>query len=39
MSAQLTKIQLKCDGINGSFVKEVREPILYSFALDKLPGH
>ena len=30
---------LKCNCINGSFVIGVREPILYSFPLDKPPGH
>ena len=30
------KIHLKCDYLNGSIVNRVREPILYSFALDQL---
>ena len=30
---------LKYDCINGSIVNAVCEPILYSFALDKLPGY
>ena len=29
----------KCGCINGSFVNGTREPILYSVALDKPPGH
>ena len=29
------KIHLKCDVINGSVVDGVRQPILYSFVLDK----
>ena len=33
------KIHLKCDAINGSVVKGLRQPILYSFVLDKLPGY
>ena len=32
------KIHLKCDAIDGSVVNGVRQPILYSFVLDKLPG-
>ena len=35
----IDKVHLKCDCINGSFVKCVREPILYSFGLSSLPGH
>ena len=33
------KIHLKCDCIDGSIINGIREPILYSFALDKSPGH
>ena len=33
------KIHLKCDCIDGSVVDGVRQPILYSFVLDKLPGY
>ena len=33
------KIHLKCDVINGSIVDGFRQPILYSFVLDKLPGY
>ena len=33
------KIHLKCDAINGSVVKGLRQPILYSFVLDKLLGY
>ena len=32
------KIHLKCDAIDGSVVNGVRQPILYSFVLDKKPG-
>ena len=32
------KINLKCDVIDGSVVNGLRQPILYSFVLDKLPG-
>ena len=32
------KIHLKCDVINGSIVDGFKQPILYSFVLDKLPG-
>ena len=35
----IDKIHLKCDCIQGSIVNVVREPILYSFALDQPPGH
>ena len=34
----IDKIHLKCDGIQGSIVNGIREPILYSFALDQPPG-
>ena len=33
------KVHLKCDCIDGSIINGVREPILYSFALDQPPGH
>ena len=33
------KIHLKCDAIDGSVVNGVRQPILYSFALDKPSGY
>ena len=33
------KIHLKCDVIDGSVVSGSRQPILYSFVLDKLPGY
>ena len=33
------KIHLKCDVINGSVVNGVRQPILYSFVLDKPSGY
>ena len=33
------KIHLKCDVIDGTVVDGVRQPILYSFVLDKLPGY
>ena len=33
------KIHLKCDCIDGSVVKGLRQPILYSFVSDKLPGY
>ena len=33
------KIHLKCDCIDGSFHDGLRQPILYSFVLDKLPGY
>ena len=33
------KIHLKCDCIDGSVVNGVRQPILYSFVLDKIPGY
>ena len=34
-----TKIYLKCDAIDGSVVNGIRQPILYSFVLDKKPGY
>ena len=34
----IDKIHLKCDCINGCVVNGIREPILYSFGLDKPPG-
>ena len=33
------RIHLKCDVIDGSIQDGVRQPILYSFVLDKLPGY
>ena len=33
------KIHLKCDCIDGSVVDGIRQPILYSFVLDKKPGY
>ena len=33
------KVNPKCDCVNGSIVNGVREPIRYSFALDKPPPH
>ena len=33
------KIKLKCDIIDGSVVNGLRQPILYSFVLDELPGN
>ena len=33
------KIHLKYDNIDGSVVKGLKQPILYSFVLDKLPGY
>ena len=35
----IDKVHLKCDCIDGSIVNGVREPILYSLALDQPPGH
>ena len=35
----IDKVHLKCDCVIGRIVNSVREPILYSFALDKSPGH
>ena len=35
----IDKIHLKCDCIQGSIVKSIREPILYYFALSSPPGH
>ena len=34
-----SKIHLKCDCIHGSFQNGVRQPILYSFVLDKPSGY
>ena len=36
---RIDKVHLKCDCINGSFVRGIREPISSSFSLDKSPGH
>ena len=33
------KIHLKCDCIDGSVLNGLRQPILYSSVLDKLPGY
>ena len=33
------KLHLKCDVIDGSVVNGLRQPILYSFVLDKKPGY
>ena len=33
------KIHLKCDVIDGSVVNALRQPILYSFVIDKKPGY
>ena len=33
------KIHLNCDCIDGSVVNGIRQPILYSFVLDKKPGY
>ena len=35
----IDKDHLKCDCIDGSIVNGTREPILFSFTLDKPPGH
>ena len=35
----IDKNHIKCDCIQGSIVKGIREPILYSFALSSPPGH
>ena len=35
----IDKIHLKCDCIQGSIVKGIREPILFSFALSSPPGN
>ena len=35
----IDKIHSKCDCIIGRFVNGVREPIFFSFALNKPPGH
>ena len=35
----IDKTHLKCDCIQGSIVNDIREPILYSFALSSPPGH
>ena len=34
----INKIHLKCNAIDGSIVNGLREPILFTFALDKPPG-
>ena len=30
---------MKCDAIDGSVVNSLRQPILYCFVLDKIPGY
>ena len=35
----IDKIYLKCDCIQGSIVKSIGKPILYSFSLSSPPGH
>ena len=35
----VNKIHLKCDVIDGSLVEGIRQPILYSFVLDKPSGY
>ena len=35
----IDKVHLKCNVVDGSIVNGVREPILYSFALYRPPGH
>ena len=35
----IEKIHLKCGSTNGSNLKGVLEPVLYSFTLDEPPGH
>ena len=35
----IDKMHLKCDVIDGSFQNGLRQPILFSFVLDKLPGY
>ena len=35
----INKIHLKCDVIDGSVVDGIRQPILYSFILDKPAGY
>ena len=37
--SRTNKIHLKCDAIDGSVVNGVRQPILYSFVLDKPSGY
>ena len=35
----INKIHLNCDCNDGSVIKGVRQPILYSFVIDKPPGY
>ena len=35
----IDKIHLKCDVTDGSVVNALRQPILFSFSLDKLSGY
>ena len=37
--SSIDKIHLKCDFIDGSVLNGVRQPVLYSLVLDKLPGY
>ena len=36
---RINEVHMRCNWINGSFLRGAREPILYSFASDKPPGH
>ena len=38
-SGSTNKIHLKCDCVDGSVVNGLRQSVLYSFLLDKLPGY
>ena len=38
-NTRVDKVHLKADCIDGSFVKGVTQPALYSFALSSPPGH
>ena len=35
----IDEIHLKCDCMSGSTLNGIRQPILFTFALDKPPGH
>ena len=35
----IDKVNLKCNFVDGSIVNDVREPILFNFALSSPPGH
>ena len=39
ISCTIDKIDLKCDVIDGSVVGGLRQPTLFNFVLDKLPGY